>query len=566
VRKGLRKRLPPPFAMDEFRIEASLDNDLQLRCVTRARIVPAVSGARALAFQISPQMRVSEARLDNQPVEIYADESPRESAIRGSAAATFLLIAPAPLTAGRAYEVEIHHDGNVVQRAGNGVFFVGSRETWYPKAAATFANYDITFRYPANLTLVGTGAVVEDRREGEYRITRRKSTAPMRLAGFNLGEYRSASVTREGYKVEVFSNRRLEDSLRSSRAPMIMVPPFPDPGRKRDIYRLPLPMAPDPALEINNLANDVGTALAYMASLFGPPPIKTLTVSPIPGMFGQGFPGLLYISTLAYLRPEERPAGARTQSQQTFFSDLLAVHEAAHQWWGNLVTAESTEDAWVMEALANYSALLYLEKRRGAAAVDPVLDQFRQALLAETEQGDTVESTGPITWGGRLEHTPVGAAWRAITYDKGAWIIHMLRRRMGDERFFRMLAEMCRRYRFRAVTTEDFRDLVKEFMPRGAAVDDFFESWVYGTGIPTLKLSYSARGTTPVRLTGTVTKSGVDDGFSCEVPVVIHFAKRAPIVHWVKTSSDSVTFALNLPEKPVRVILPVETDVLAVRK
>ena len=70
------------------------------------------------------------------------------------------------------------------------------------------------------------------------------------------------------------------------------------------------------------MATDVSAAFRYYSGLFGPPPLKTLTVSPIPGTFGQGFPGLLYLSTtLPIWIRQERPASALHAAMQTFFSD-----------------------------------------------------------------------------------------------------------------------------------------------------------------------------------------------------------------------------------------------------
>ena len=66
-------------------------------------------------------------------------------------------------------------------------------------------------------------------------------------------------------------------------------------------------MSPDPAGQIESLAAEVVEAFEFLAGRFGPPPLKTLAVSPIPGTFGQGFPGLIYLSTLAYLHPRDRP-------------------------------------------------------------------------------------------------------------------------------------------------------------------------------------------------------------------------------------------------------------------
>ena len=72
---------------------------------------------------------------------------------------------------------------------------------------------------------------------------------------------------------------------------------------------------------------------------------------------------------------------------------MLQAHETAHQWWGNRVTAATYRDYWLMEALANYSALLYLE-REGRRAMESMLDSYRNALLVKNEAGQTVESAG----------------------------------------------------------------------------------------------------------------------------------------------------------------------------
>lgn len=562
VRKRLQPLPPPRFRVEDYRIEATLDDNLHLTCVTRARLTPLAAGMRAVPFEVTGRMRVTGVTVAGEPAEVFAQDSERAGALRASRAVPFLVVASAPLVAGREYEIEFRHEGDVVERAGGGVFYVGARESWYPRTGAGFARHDITFRYPARLTLVGTGAVVEDRREGATRITHRRTEAPIRMAGFNLGDYRRTSASRSGYTVEVYSNRTVEDALqpKSSLAVVFVAPSQPGLVRGPQVVMLPPPPPPDPAGEAAMLAEDVGGALAYMAAQFGPPPLKTLTVSPVPGTFGQGFPGLLYLSSLTYLRPEERPAGARPAQIRTFFSDILAAHETAHQWWGNLVTSASYQDDWLMEALANYSAVLYLEKRKGARAIEPVLDGFRTNLLARTADGHTAESAGPVIWGARLLSDPT--AWRTITYDKGAWIIHMLRRRMGDARFFQMLAELCRRFRFQPVTTGDFQALAREFLPRDASAENFFESWVYDTGIPALKLKWSVRGSAPALLTGTVAQGGVEDGFRCEVPVAIYLAQGAPLIHWVKTSAELTHFSVILKQPPTRVVL-LTSDILA---
>jgi aminopeptidase N len=307
------------------------------------------------------------------------------------------------------------------------------------------------------------------------------------------------------------------------------------------------------------VASDVAASLEFFSGLFGPPVMKTLTVAPIPGTFGQGFPGLLYLSTFAYLDPQSRPAAMRNARERVFFSDLMVPHEVAHQWWGNMIGSQRIEDEWLLEALANYSSLLWLEKKKGVKEMENVLDSYRGELLSKTTAGVVYESTGPVVWGQRLEGWPSSGAWRVITYGKGTWILHMLRRRMGDPAFLKLLAELRRRYEFKPVSTAGFQALARELLPKGVnpeVIDTFFDSWVYATGIPSLKLRYTLKGTAPtVKLSGTVEQSGADDDFSVDTPVEVQFAKGLPQTIWVRTTGDEQNFTATLRQVPTRVII-----------
>ncbi len=562
-RTGERKMADWPFELSDIRIDASLGSNLSLTAVTKATIQARGETRRAFPFQISHDMRVTEAFIDGAPVEVFSHESLREAAIRGGDSQTFLVVAPSGLTPGTKHEIEFHHNGSVVTPAGNGVYFVGSRSTWYPRGGPEFATYDVTFHYPKALSLVATGSVVEDIMNGDTRTTRRCTDTPVRLAGFNLGDYREVNVQKPGYAITVCGNRRIEPALQQKpRSATPPLPSIPAQGRPRHVAEsgsaesTQAPFStPDPGSRLHTLANEVSAAFDFMTAQFGPAALNTLTVSPIPGTFGQGFPGLVYLSTISYLDPADRPQGVRDKVQQTFYSDILLAHETAHQWWGNVVSAESYEDEWLMEAIANYTALLYLEHRKGPKAIEPVLENYRKELLATNGAGKTMESAGPIIWGVRLQSSDP-EAWRRIVYEKGTWIIHMLRRRMGDERFQKMLAEACKRYRYQTITTEQFHALAKEFMPPGssdASLDTFFDNWVYGTGIPSLKLNYSIQGKIPaVEVKGTVTQTEVDEDFSADVPVEFQEGKGVT-VQWVRSSSDPTPFRAKAKQTPSKV-------------
>ena len=567
VRTGASKRIEPGFALMNFSIDATLDSNLHMKASTKIKLRVGRTALRSFPFEISGAMKVTSVRVDGVPAELFSRDSARARALRGTEDDAVLVVTPDALIPATEHSFEFAHEGDVITPAGNGVFFVGARSTWYPRGAPEFSTYDLTFHYPKKLTLVTPGDLVDDRTEGETRTTRRRTNVPIRFVGFNLGDYERVLAAVPGFNVEVYGNRGLEAALQPKPTSLPDTPTRPmTPQQRREAMQVQIPPSqPDPLARLHAVAKDVSSSLEAFSSLFGAPALKTLTVAPIPGTFGQGFPGLVYLSTIAYLDPSSRPVAVRSENQQLFFSDLIVPHEVAHQWWGNVVIVSSYQDEWLMEALSNYSALLWLEKKRGPKAVDAVLDDYRTRLLMKDSDGRTLESAGPIVWGVRLESSGTHDAWRSITYEKGAWIMHMLRRRLGDERFLKMLVELRRRYEFRAITNEEFRALAAEFMPPHSpsdTMDTFFDNWVYATGIPTLKVQSGIKG---FKVSGTLTQSGVDNDFSVDVPVEIQFAKGAPQIVWVRTSNEPAPFSVTVKQPPLRVSLG-SFSVLAAKK
>jgi hypothetical protein len=567
ARSSRQKPAPQPvdFEMSDFRIDAQLDADLNMTAVTRVKVTPKVEGMRSVTFDITPAMTVGEVTVDGGPAEVLQRESLRLNLARGGNN-LFLVVPPQPLHAGRSYEFVFHHGGKVIYEAGDRVFYVSARGNWYPTHGSAFANFDLTFHYPRDLQLVMPGELVSDRTEGDFRITERRTPGAIRLAGFNLGNYERVRSTHSGLVVEVCANKQLEQALKPKPevAPLLNTPQRSRHNGSLSDAPVTLP-PPDPTARLQTLASEVSSAMDFMQSKFGPPATPTLTVSPIPGTFGQGFPGLIYLSTLAYLK--RLPAGTSpSQSQELFFEDVLQAHEVAHQWWGNRVIAGTYRDYWLMEALANYSALLYLEKSRGTRSTDLMLESYRSALLEKSTDGQVVDSAGPIVLGPRLENSLEPRAWRIITYGKGSWILHMLRARLGDAQFMAMLAQVAKRFDHKELTTEDFREAAASFLP--AKSDDpklqtFFDQWVYNTGIPSVKLSYSVKGKAPsLRLVATITQSDVEADFAAYVPVEIQISRARTVTRWVRTDSDPVTFTMPLAQAPLKVTLDPHHSVL----
>lgn len=556
--RSFRNGAPPRgahYALDDIRIEADIQPDLIMHAVTRAKLTLRESQPRsAIPFNLSPDMQISAATVDGRPAEVFDRASLRSNLIQAGEDRQFLLVVDPPLDPALPHEVEIHHEGAVIRDAGNQVYYVGSRGTWYPRSGTSLANYDLTFRYPKGLTVAATGTPVEDHVEGDWRITHIKTDTPVRFAGFNLGNFQSVVREHNGYRIELYANQQLESAL-TPRAILPDAPaPEPPPFTRRRLKPIttpaPPPAPPDPAGRMDELTKNLLDTLDFMTQEFGPSPIRNLAVTPIPGGFGQGFPGLVYLSTRAYINPGQLPRlGER--SEETFYSELLETHEVAHQWWGNLVVPASYHDDWLIESLANYSALLLLEQRKGVKAIDTVLEDYRTHLLSKNDTGRTLESAGPIIWGFRLESSLTPNAWRTVTYEKGTWIIHMLRRRLGDEKFLALLRDIASHHH--SISTDEFRDLASRYAPKSADPDlkIFFDNWVYGTGVPTVKLAYSWRAG---KLSGSLVQRDVDEAFAAYVPVEVQTGSKSD-VYWLPTGSDPVAFSIPLKASPVRVSL-----------
>jgi hypothetical protein len=550
----------PEFTVHDFRIQTRMDADLMLHCTTQITVRPTL-GEGTLPFEMSENMRVTGATVNGQPAEVLLRHREEGSALAG-VNEVFLLIPAKPLRAGEPAEVQIQHEGKVIQDAGNHVFSVGSRGSWYPNRGRQFARFDLKFQLPKDLDLVAAGDVIEDRVEGPNRISHWKTAVPIRLAGFNLGVYDRTRISQGGLTIEVCANRFAEAGLTPRLPPLPVESPATYPSRagRRAIIEIPQPpaalAAQAPKIRLQALAKEIGDAMDFYTAHFGPLQLNRLEVSPVPGRFGQGFPGMIYLSTLSYLEPGERAVTNLAGPQKLFFTDILHAHEAAHQWWGNIVTAAEYHDDWLMEALANYSALLYLEKRRGKPAMDAVLEDYRLQLLAKGENGETLESVGPVVQGTRLEK-----AWIPVVYGKGTWILHMLRRQLGDDAFFRMLRALRNEWEDKALGTEDFRIFCARFLPPGSAdpkLESFFDQWVYGTGMPALKLTSTVKGGPGKwHVTGTLTQSETGEEFAAEVPVEIQLGKlrsaTRAITRTIIAGAEPTAFDLVFPTQPTKV-------------
>ncbi len=159
------------------------------------------------------------------------------------------------------------------------------------------------------------------------------------------------------------------------------------------------------------------------------------------------------------------------------FSEPVVVHEASHQWWGDMITCNNWHEIWLNEGFASYSEALYYEVKDG-------VDAYHSYMSDMADGGGTYSGTIYV-----YDTTSVGNIFSLIVYDKGACVLHMLRHIVGDETFFDILgAYYSSVYKHADATTEQFKNICESVS--GMELDYFFDQWIYGTYRPNYRYSY----------------------------------------------------------------------------
>jgi hypothetical protein len=538
----------------------------------------AISGSESILFiQLSRSLRVdSISLLSGETLPFFQNEGLTEKELRSLGDDTLSVFLPAPPHSGDTFSLRFHYRGNVIENYGNSVLYVGARGSWYPHFgdAAEFSSYDLTFRWPKHLRLVATGEKSEEHEDGDFRVARWKSDRPFSEAGFNLGEYAVASLSSSGHTVDVYANKLLEQAILSRLTrPFALREDFPRVpiGDTRPSVVLTVP-PPSPADALKSLAREVDSSITFYEKYCGLFPFRHLAVSQIPGAFGQGWPGLLYLSTYSFLPAETQElAGLSTISQESF-TDIIPVHEVAHQWWGNLVGWSSYRDQWIDEGLAVYMAMLFADSQKPPQhALLTWLTRYRKRLMTKAPESDLAPADiGPVTVGSRLSSSKSPDAYDVVVYSKGAWIFHMLREmlrepnsRDPDARFTALLHTLVAKYSQKALSTEQLQREVEAVMtPKmdlegGRSMEWFFQQYVHGTGIPHYKVEFTAHRTEKgFQVRGKLHQRGVPRSFIAPVPLYVSSGVgHAVFLGNVVTSGDETSFSFNTQTDPRKLLV-----------
>jgi hypothetical protein len=582
---------PPavPFHALRYSIDTSILANNSLEAKTEIRFRAETGGQRLLPLQLSHLLNIQEISAEHgEALTFFQNEGMtlRERSTRGNDL-LYVVLPAAPLR-GATFTLRFRYRGNVIEDAGNGVLYVGARESWYPHFgdASDFSDYELTMHWPRRLRLVATGVKLDEREDGDFRVGRWRTDNPTSVAGFNLGDYAFASLQAGTHSVDVYANRTLEQALNNRLgAPAFDIPRMPSPigpeGQPAANLMSIIPATPSPADALKQLGREIDSSIRFYENFSGAFPFQKLGVSQIPGTFGQGWPGLLYISTFSFLPPAAQQRAGLTERGREHFTELVPFHEVAHQWWGNVVGWSSYRDQWIDEAIANYLALLFADSQKNANhSLRVWLARYRERLVEKLPGAEQpAAEIGPLDLGARLTSSKSPEGFEQVVYGKGSWVIHMLRemlRQPGakdpDARFVALLRTLAGKYAYRALSSADLQREIEAVMTPGMDLDGgrsmewFFDDWVRGTGVPHYRVEFSVHHAEKgFMVRGKLFQTGVPRSFLAPVPLYANTSGGHPALLGVVIAGGPETpFHFTSQTEPRKILIDPRMTLLCV--
>jgi hypothetical protein len=484
--------------------------NVNFSAVARMDITSATPIGPWVAFSLYPKLEVDSARWkDGGPATVF----------KGRESPALWVNLGRPLAAGETRTLELFYHGDLVDRYGEW-FFIGSSAAWYPRSleGRSPATFDLTYHTPKSYLFASAGDLVDSLEANGTVTTRWRATTPMRNASFNLGRFEQVAFEGPaGLPVTLLFSEAGHRELT---------------GRSGGVGRMS-----------KQVGEDIASSMKFFHHVFGEPQMRRFYATEIPGGHGEAFPGLIHLSFITFLSLDDKEG----------LGEWFRAHEVAHQWWGIGVDFSTYHDQWLSEGFASFAGLWYLQTaRKDNTRYFEMLSRWRDGILRRGTE------PGPVWLGYRAarinaEHDD----YNLIVYQKGAWVVHMLRilmldmKTMSEDRFTNMMRDFFATYRGKRASTDDFRRVVEKHT--GADMAWFFDQWVHQAALPTWRVSHRTEPADggKFRVTLRIDQENVPETFRMYVPVTVDLGGNQMVRARVQVTGRSTRVELPLmPAQP----------------
>jgi aminopeptidase N len=207
--------------------------------------------------------------------------------------------------------------------------------------------------------------------------------------------------------------------------------------------------------------------VVYYSDLIAPFPYRKLAHVQASTLYG----GMENVTAIFY--PQDALAAGEN-------IELTVAHETAHQWFGDAVTESDWNHLWLSEGFASYFAALFFEEADGIGRFREIMGEYRSSYLAS--RSPEMEIVG-------REEDNLFLLLNTNNYYKGAWVLHMLRARLGDDVFFKGIRHYYQTFEHGTALTDDLRHSLEAVS--GEDLNDFFDQWIYRPGHPQFAFEWS---------------------------------------------------------------------------
>jgi aminopeptidase N len=230
--------------------------------------------------------------------------------------------------------------------------------------------------------------------------------------------------------------------------------------------------------------------------------------------------------------------------------EALLAHEIAHQWFGNSATETDWQHIWLSEGFATYMTHLYLEAKYGPDTLVKRMKIDRDEVIAFSK----IKSTAVVD-------TSVTSNFLELlnpnSYQKGGWVLHMLRRKLGDSAFWRGIRKYYADFAGSNANTEDFRNCMEQVS--GQDLKPFFKEWLYRPGQPQLNIDWKYNATKKeLSIQIDQNQKGLYE-FPLKIMAITSSQK---LTKSILINEKQTIIKIQVPERPIRLLLDPDTDLL----